>query len=365
MGNADLRRKKQLEFLESGNDIVVGNVSDLPLSIDEIMSIDKNSKYVAKFFDSGLTADVFKLSIDGRNWTLKKKKEKILVNNIDGQTSFLNEVQRRRDFEILKQENREAYVGIVDTTYASLNKGFILSPWIEGSHITEINEKILESLFSTLYYVEISGLFEYDLCSGNLLLDEEGTVKLFDFGYMYPYEPLKEFNPDGIEQPIFHFAERFESRFFMEYLMELENTRGKEIVMQVYKLEKQVALKYYQMKLNWLIHNNPERKIIEWTKSIIDRWQQGVSKPTNLNNLYSQEAFRSYVLDISDDISGQSCTVDTIKKVKKVIEIINSKYEFLKEHKSFFWNDENLNKEQLIEKYTNNLRLAELYQIER
>ena len=57
----------------------------------------------------------------------------------------------------------------MNTTYASLRKGIILSPWIEGEHIHTYSEPVLESLFETLYHLEIEGLFELDLCPGNIL----------------------------------------------------------------------------------------------------------------------------------------------------------------------------------------------------
>ncbi len=34
---------------------------------------------------------------------------------------------------------------------------------------------------------------EWDLCSGNLLVDRQEQLWLFDFGYMYPFDPLREF----------------------------------------------------------------------------------------------------------------------------------------------------------------------------
>jgi len=126
MGKADERRKSQLSFLRSHHDIEVGDISNLPIDLDTLQKLDRHSPYVARYIESGLTAEVFKLEIDGHRWTLKRKRKESLVRNIDGQTSFLNEVQRRRDFDRLKKREPEQYQGIVDTTYASLNKGIIL-----------------------------------------------------------------------------------------------------------------------------------------------------------------------------------------------------------------------------------------------
>ncbi len=104
MGHADIRRNTQLEFLASGADIEAGSISLLPLGLSELLEMNESSPYFEKHIGSGLTADIFKLNINGRRWNLKKKRTEILVKNADGQTSFLNEVQRRSDFELLKKK---------------------------------------------------------------------------------------------------------------------------------------------------------------------------------------------------------------------------------------------------------------------
>lgn len=351
MGTADIRRKRQLDFLAGGEEIEAGDINKLPLGLPELLNITGGSKYVEKHVGSGLTADVYKLNIEGVCWNLKKKRAEILVKNIDGQTSFLNEVQRRRDFEKLKKDNPAAYRGIVDTTYASLRKGIILSPWIEGSHVKKYSGKIIEDLFKTLYYIETAGLFEYDLCSGNLLIQKDGTVRLFDFGYMYPYDPRTEYNPDGLENSIFHSAERFESRNFMQYLMDIEENRGLEAALSEYRVEKEIALKYYYKKASWLKDNNAGEEIKSWIMRFIQLWEKGLSDDGSLAELYGMESFRSYALDVHDDVSGRSCTRETLKKAEKILSKIENDYAVLCENRCFFWGDEKLNRAGLLNKY--------------
>lgn len=117
------------------------------------------------------------------------------MQNLDGEFSFLNEVQRRADFHKLKSDPATAndFRCIVETVYADYRLGIILSEWIEGTPF-DPTPKLLHDLFSTLIACEQAGLFEWDLCSGNLLVDDNNQLKLFDFGYMYPFEPRREFN---------------------------------------------------------------------------------------------------------------------------------------------------------------------------
>ena len=350
MSFSDERRENQLSFIKSGSELEVGSLKDLPLSVEELQKIDENSNYVVKVFDSGLTAIVYKLNINGKLYNIKKKRDKILVQNIDGQTSFLNEVQRRNDFYILKVKNREGFNGIVDTIYASFNKGFILSPWIEGEHISEWNIKRYESLFSTLLNMEHNGIFEWDLSCGNLLCVGDQVI-LYDFGYTYNFDPLTQFNSDGLESPLFHMAERFESRFYMQYLMELESDTNKETMLNAYKEEKEAALKVYKSKLDYVKKNSGSKQVIEWLLKIIMSWEEGISSLDKLQELYKVESFRSYVLDIEDDVMGQSCTKNTILKMNKVLKLIDEDYEFLKSNNGLFFGDEDLDKSKLIGKY--------------
>ena len=132
---SEARQKEQSAILERGEEIEAGTISDLPADLETLKHIDETSPLVVKSFKGGLTAVVHKLEIAGKSYTLKKKRDKILVHNIDGQTSFINEVQRRRDFEALKKKDAAAYAGIVPTIYASVTHGIILSPWIDGGHI--------------------------------------------------------------------------------------------------------------------------------------------------------------------------------------------------------------------------------------
>ena len=53
--------------------------------------------------ESGLTARVFQLKLAGAAYALKKARPNCLVQNLDGQTSFLNELQRRAEIDALRQ----------------------------------------------------------------------------------------------------------------------------------------------------------------------------------------------------------------------------------------------------------------------
>jgi len=349
-----IRKKSQLLFLNSNKEIQVGRKENLPLSIDDIKEINQESLVVEEVL-KGFTSIVYKIKVDGQYYALKKKREKAIVRNIDGRTSFLNEIQRRRDFENLKKTVPQLCSGIVETIYASLKHGFILSPWIEGKCITRLNGRnIYEHLFDTIYYMECNGFFEWDPCSGNILVVDGNQVKLFDFGYTYSYNPLSEYNSVGKKEPIFHGVERFETRTFMGYLMNYIEKKGEEKILDEYRIEKEIALKYYIKKLRWLEKRRADDDIIIWIKEVTELWELGLTNRDRLRQLYMLESFRSYVLDVNTDINGKCCGFRTLKKADRIIEMLRNHYDFLKQNDGLFWGDELLSKQKLIEKYKRN-----------
>lgn len=364
MKHAEIRQQSQLAFMDSQQDIVVGDINNFPLSIEELKAIDRNANTVSQYIGGGLTSEIFKLQVNGQFYTLKKKRERCLVSNIDGQTSFLNEVQRRADFALAKRNNPDGLESIIDTIYASLKDEIILSPWIEGDEVQGYSEALFENLFSTLFNMEKSGIFEYDLCNGNILVRPSDKVKFFDFGYAYQFNPLTEFNPDGKERPDLHMAERFETRTFMQHLCDIEQVIDKPRALDLYRIEKEILLKYYKQKRSWLLDNSADTKVVEQVSHYIKLWQRALMSAESLEKLYSLDQFRSFLLDLEDDVSGKSCNSDTITKGEKVVKALEHNYQFLKENDAFLAEDKVLNQQAMLDKYTYYLTLSKKHQLE-
>lgn len=360
---SEARQKAQASFIKSGKELSVGDTTNLPMSVEQLCGTTGDSPWVQCRFGGGLTAEVFKIEAGGKFYTLKKKRETILVSNIDGQTSFLNEVQRRRDFEALKKRDPESYAGVIDTIYASLTHGIILSPWIEGGHINAFTSDIVDQIFFTLISMEIGGIFEYDPTAGNFLLTSDGRVMMYDFGYAYPFDPATDYNADGTDVPIFHCAERFETRCFMQHLMDVEDCIGKDKMFELYRMEKTSAIAAYERKLRWLGVNGGKKHVVEAVMEKIDLWKNAFFCTAELERVYALESFRSYVLDLHDDLGGRSCTPDTLKKADRILSILETDYGFLKDHNGFFWGDETQSQSDLLAKYRTCRKNAEGWQI--
>jgi len=352
MGPENQRQQAQLAFLASGAQLEVGERSALPLPLEVLVGTTASSAHVVEAFESGLTAYVYKVVAEGRAWTLKLKRAESLVRNVDGQTSFLNEVQRRKDFTELKRrpETVPLFTHIVDTQYASLRDGLILSPWIEGERLQRFDGRVFEQLFRTIVNLELSGFFEWDFCPGNIL-DDGSRLTLFDFGYMYRFEPREHYNNNGRATPLFHGIERFETRNFFDFLLRNPQGLDEQGLLAAYREEKQYALKHYEDKLCRLEAMKAVEPVLQWQGSINKRWRQALGSADSLQRLFLVEGFRSNVLDLFDDLHGKSCTPITLQKADFAVEMLREHFTLLKEEQGLFFGDEEKTQAELVAKY--------------
>lgn len=351
MNQEQKRQAQQKAFVESGQELSIGTLDGLGIDVVTLAATTSASNYVQQVFDSGLTAVVYKLNLGGENWTLKRKRDQSLVKNIDGQTSFLNEVQRRCDFTHLKQQAQGGFEHVVDTRYASFLHGVILSPWIEGEGLSRLDESVFRQIFSTICSLEMAGLFEWDLCPGNLLVDQSGQIKLFDFGYMYRFDPKTEFNSNGLDTPMFHGVERFETRFFFDYLLKHSHTLSTQEQLTLYHCEKTCAFEAYQDKRSRLADRGASEAVLSWHDALLNGWRQALKEESALRRLFQREKFRSTLLDMLDDVHGKSCTHYTLQKADYVLNTLEKDYGQLKQEGGLFFGDEHCTQAQLLAKY--------------
>ncbi len=317
------RHRNQLAFVASDTELEIGERAACPLPLEQLVATTGTEPYVREYFSGGLTAHVYRIHAGGRDWTLKRARERCKVQNVDGQTSFLNEIQRRAELRALKRDPRFAtgLRTIVDTHYASFRHGVLLSPWIDGKPVRAWDERQLVELFEALLALLLGGLFEWDLCPGNTL--DDGQIRLFDFGYMYPFDPLRQFNSNGTATPEFHAAERFETRQFFAHLLPLER-QSDRLALAAFDTEKRIALETYRRLRSELDARGASTTVVDWLSDIITGWQQGLNG--DLDALYLREAWRSHWLDLQDDLDGQTCTAATFSRIDWLEQAVRERY---------------------------------------
>ena len=195
--------------------------------------------------------------------------------------------------------------------------------------------------------------------SGNLLVDRQEQLWLFDFGYMYPFDPLREFNSNGLADPLFHFVERFETRFFFSWLM----TRIPDAEQQLaqYREMKRLAVESYPRKLVWLRARRADPLVLAHFQQLTARWESALADPAALSRLFAVEAFRSHVLDIEDDLHGQSCTLLTLQRIDWVINQLEQHYRFIADEGGLFYDNEGKSQQALLNSYAQKRQQAQQY----
>ena len=358
------RQARQLAFAASGDDLAIGSLAGLPWSADELRALTGREPHVVQRFDRGLTAIVYRLNDGERHWTLKQARVPSLVKNADGQTSFLNEVQRRADLTRLKHAlgGEVRWQAIVDTRYASYREGLILSPWIEGELVADWGERQIAQLLDVACALWCEGLFEWDYSPGNLL-DDGRQVRLFDFGYMYAFDPRRHFNTAGRgdDQPMFHPAERFETRAYSGWLLALQARQGEAAALAAFRLEKEIALDAYRRMRARIAERGASTTVLGWLDGLSARWTQALRG--GLEPLFLAEQWRSHLLDVDDDLSGQSCTPLTLQRIEWLLQVLAERHAELAAAGGLFWGDEHKTRCTLLDDMSTKRDLAQRYQL--
>ncbi|WP_374535723.1 hypothetical protein [Chitinimonas taiwanensis] len=324
----DLRQQQQLAFLAQKTELRIGHAHACPLPPEHLAELDEHASEVTAVLESGLTARVFQLKLAGADYALKKARPNCLVQNLDGQTSFLNELQRRAEIDALRQRHG-GFSGIVPTLYGSLAQGIILSPWLSGGTLQDWDERKLIQLFASGAELCRHGLFEWDFCPGNLI-DDGRQLWLFDFGYMYRFDPLTQFNSagQGNDVPEHHLAERIETRAYFAWLLEQEQTRGQDAALAAFRLEKEIAIEAYRKLRLELAADGANSDVLDWLDGLGQQWRQALRGDGEA--LYWQEGWRSHRLDLDDDIRGQTCTPRTLARCDWMLNALQGNFDALR-----------------------------------
>lgn len=297
------RQAANLAWLASGVEFAFGDAAALPWPVTELATLQPGHPAALRQLDGGLTARVLQLrGPDGRLWALKQARAESKVRNPDGQTSFLNELQRHAEL-------RGAGPGIVQPLYGSLRHGFVLSPWIAGCTPDLSEERAARALFAAAFALLRRGCFEWDYAGGNLLDDGE-QVWLFDFGYCYRFDPLTQFNSagaSGTEYPEHHVVERIESRHLFAALLDHPEPEA------AFLRFRRVALAACSDWREELRARGAAAFIVDDWSRRLEAWAEGLARDPEA--LYLDAARSAHENDLLDDLKGQSCTPRTLRRV--------------------------------------------------
>jgi hypothetical protein len=348
-----VRHAQLRHFLAGSEDLEIGTLAHFPLTLTQLQQCNASLPYVMETHSSGLTAMVYRLHLDGQDYALKLRRPRALVKNFDGETSFLNELLRRAEIEQLRSSGRWlSTASVTPTIYASHRHGVLVTPWVNGGIVSEWTAHTLEQTLAAGAALIETGFFEWDFSPGNIL-DDGQQVWLFDLGYCYRFDPLTQFNTasTGMDEPLFHLVERIETRnLFATWLM-LETREGLAAALAHYRSAKVLAIECYASLAQRLAARRAQPHVLTWLNSLIDTWSAAIQSGTALHRLYQKEGWRSHMLDLMDDLSGQSCTPTTLKRADWLLAALETGFAQMQKDIAFLWDDRGQTQEALIARY--------------
>lgn len=179
----------------------------------------------------------------------------------------------------------------------------------------------------------------------------------------YTFNPLIELNSSGWSAPLFHGVERLETRNFFGYLLRKEAMWSQKEIISLFELEKRLALQLYQRKYTTLKQVGALQGVLDWVESYIKRWQVALTSPATLDDLFLVESFRSHLLDVVDDLQGQSCTPMTLERLERIELVLTEHFDALKKLNGLFFGDEHLTQQALLARTTEQKREARKFRL--
>jgi hypothetical protein len=314
----ELRLQQNLEFLRSGMDFSFGNEDDCPLSLNELATIDTRDARIEEVLVGGATATVYKITVEDREYALKRASGQFGARTLFGEIPFLNELQRHAELRLL-WESGIRMSGIVAATYGSLHHGFIVCPWIEGKLVTRWDERCIRQVLEMGASLVEHGFFCWSFCPGNLL-DDGKSVWILDLEHMYRFDPLTQINSagNGLNCPQFHLAERIESRNLFAHLLDVERTQGEAAALGLFRTYKEIAVEIYALLRDRLAKKGALAAVLTFYDQMIAEWRGALNE--GLEELYLRDARRTHRADLTDDLIGKTCTSRTLLRARWLVE---------------------------------------------
>lgn len=316
------RQARLLRMLESKEEIRIGRERDCPLPLAQLVKLKDSHPAVIKVYRHGLTAEVFHLKVEGHHWCLKRRRQDSLVANLDGKTAFLTELERRREIEALRELHPTILSHVVCTSFGSARAGVLVSPWLRGVPVHQLNERNLAQMLEVQGELARWGWFDWDPSPGNLLDDGE-QISVFDFGYMWTFDPRFEYNSNGLVDPQFHVPERLETRTLSGLWLDEADP------LPQFRYWRELCLKWVKREIHHLIREGASAPVLARLHALQGEWSAALASDEALVANWWRDMYRSHRLDVADDLSGQSCGPLTLRRLDWLMQAVTDHYPLL------------------------------------
>lgn len=300
------------EFLQTGQNLTIGSLESLQLTEDDLKALgEPHGPTVEAVKPKRGPLVLFVIKHHGHLYEVR------LLQDKDTDHQFLHECMIRN--HLTKVPSERVQESVVQTLAMDYQAGYIVSPVQETTPLTPPGFAGYETFYNLLWDLERSQLFATQLSDKTLAMQGDHIV-MTDVAHLVPFNPLTDYNDQGLVLPQAHMVERFEKQFLIDAWGTMETSDSVQAVIENIKIAKAAMLIVYMNKLRYVQTNGGSVTITAWMTGLIDDVKKYLVGPDELWQEYMTNRYRGYVKDMVDELDQPSITSKTIAKLDFLIQ---------------------------------------------
>jgi len=299
-------------YIQSGQNLTLGSLEPLQITTDDLKAIgESHGPLVEEVFPPSDGIVRFIIKHHGHLYEVR------LRQTADDHHAFLHECIIRNHLVKIPSEIVQELV--VTTLAMDYQSGYIVSEVRETTPLVPLTFNGYETLFKGLWDLERSQLFATELSAKTLAMQGD-LVVMIDVAHLVPFNPLTDYNDQGLALPQVHMIERLERQFLIEAWGEMETASSIQAAIENIKIAKAAMLIVYMSKLRYVQQQGGSVTITAWMTGLIDDVKKYLVGPDELWQEYMTNRYRGYVKDMVDELDQPVITPLTIKKLDFLIQ---------------------------------------------
>jgi hypothetical protein len=300
------------DYIQSGQNLTLGSLEPLQLTTDDLKAIgESHGPMVEEVFPPTNGIARFVIKHHGHLYEVR------LQQAGDDNYLFLHECMIRNHLSKIPSVLVQQLV--VTTLAMDYQQGYIVSEVQETTPLAPPTFTGYETFYKALWDLERSQLFATELSSKTLAMQGEQVV-MMDVAHLVPFNPLTDYNDQGLVLPQVHMIERFEKQFLIEAWGEMEIKDSVQAAIENIKIAKAAMLIVYMNKQRYIQQQGGSVTITAWMTGLIDEVKKYLVGPDELWQEYMTNRYRGYVKDMVDELDAPTITPLTIKKLDFLIQ---------------------------------------------
>jgi len=310
--NSKERELLYKDYIQSGQNLTLGSLEPLQLTTDDLRAIgEPHGPLVEEVFPAALGIARFVIKHHGHLYEVRLRQAG------DDTYSFLHECMIRNHLSKIPSDIVKALV--VPTLAMDYQAGYIVSEVLETTPLVPPTFTGYETFYKGLWDLERSQLFATELSAKTLAMQGDKVV-MNDVAHLVPFNPLTDYNDQGLVLPQVHMIERFEKQYLIEAWGELELKDSVQAAIENIKIAKAAMLIVYMNKQRYIQQQGGSVTITAWMTGLIDEVKKYLVGPDELWQEYMTNRYRGYVKDMVDELDQPVITPLTIKKLDFLIQ---------------------------------------------